>query len=93
MEIIVFIVFIVKKLLVFGLLCLCGYWIITNRVKLVEWTGYMGWAENYLGQGATFTVWGAVGIGFIFFAFLELFGLREPFIIWTVSWIPGIQKN
>ena len=31
-------------------------------VRVVGWTGKMGWAENSVGTGSTYTVWRIIGI-------------------------------
>ena len=31
-------------------------------LKVLSWTGKMGWAEQRLGQGGTYTIWRIIGI-------------------------------
>lgn len=82
-----FIVFALKKLLIFTFLCLCGYYIIKYRLKIVLFTGHIDFLEKYLGSGFTYTFWVFVGIFFFFLAFLNITGLQDDFIKWAFGWL------
>jgi hypothetical protein len=44
--------------LLFMLIGLKSDWLL----KVMSWTGKMGWAESRLGQGGSYTVWRIIGI-------------------------------
>jgi len=48
---------------------------IQYRKRIVDFTGHLGWAEQYLGAGGSHNVWLIIGLGLIAFSFYALFNM------------------
>jgi hypothetical protein len=53
------------KILVFIVFCLVAVLILKYTEKIVRVVGKMGWAEDRLGMGGTYTVWKLIAVGLI----------------------------
>lgn len=51
------------KILIFLLCCFIGILILKYTEQIVRTVGKMGWAENRLGMGSTYTVWKLIAVG------------------------------